>query len=189
MEINFSTNIRAFSNKLTMFKARLVPEAVARSLTEVAMMVRDAEKANESKRLDRPRPFTLQTFVDFMLAQSTPLLDSIAVVRQVRTRGGVRLFTLNNESKELHEYRVRTFQLDTVFLGFLTSCYMGQTKPDEGIYLSALGIASCRGALDSLMAEVLEGHIRSHIADPKARRGDRDAAIEQLIDVIRAYLK
>ena len=50
-------------------------------------------------------------------------------------------------------------------------------------------IASCRGAMDSLMAEVLEGHIRAHIGDPKTRGTDRDAAIEQLIDVIRAYLK
>lgn len=50
-------------------------------------------------------------------------------------------------------------------------------------------IASCRGALDGLMAEVLEGHIRSHIADPKERDRERQAAIEQLIDVIRAYLK
>ena len=50
-------------------------------------------------------------------------------------------------------------------------------------------IASCRGAIDGLMAEVMEGHIRSHIADPKERNGERTAAIEQLIDVIRAYLK
>lgn len=50
-------------------------------------------------------------------------------------------------------------------------------------------IASSRGAMDSLMAEVLEGHIRSHIADTKARPAERDAAIEELIDVIRVYLK
>jgi DNA-binding FrmR family transcriptional regulator len=50
-------------------------------------------------------------------------------------------------------------------------------------------IASCRGAMDGLMAEVLEGHIRSHIADHNSRNRDRDAAIELLIDVIKAYLK
>ena len=57
-----------------------------------------------------------------------------------------RLFTLNNESAELHEYRVATFQLDTIFQGFLTSCYLGQVKPDEGTYLSAVGIAACERA-------------------------------------------
>jgi DNA-binding FrmR family transcriptional regulator len=50
-------------------------------------------------------------------------------------------------------------------------------------------IASCRGAIDSLMAEVLEGHIRSHVGDPKVRGPERDAAIEELIDVIRSYLR
>jgi DNA-binding FrmR family transcriptional regulator len=50
-------------------------------------------------------------------------------------------------------------------------------------------IASCRGAMDGLMAEVMEGHIRSHIVDPKDRNGGRAEAIEQLIEVIRAYLK
>jgi FrmR/RcnR family transcriptional regulator, repressor of frmRAB operon len=50
-------------------------------------------------------------------------------------------------------------------------------------------IAASRGALDSLMAEVLEGHVRSH-AFAHARRGSEAArAAEEVIDVIRAYLK
>ena len=57
--------------------------------------------------------------------------------------GRYRLFTLNNESRELHEYRVRTFGLCSVFQAFLTSCYLGQVKPDEDIYRNALGIAGC----------------------------------------------
>ena len=57
--------------------------------------------------------------------------------------GRFRLFTLNNESRELHEYRVRTFGLCPVFQSFLTSCYLGQVKPDEDIYRNALGIAHC----------------------------------------------
>ena len=34
-------------------------------------------------------------------------------------------------------------------------------------------IAVCRGALDSLMAEVIEGHIRFHVLDPSARPPNR----------------
>ncbi len=51
-------------------------------------------------------------------------------------------------------------------------------------------LAAARGALHSLMAEVLEGHIRFHVMDH--RRGgnsDRNVAAEQLIDVVRSYLK
>ena len=30
-----------------------------------------------------------------------------------------------------------------------------------------LTLAACRGAMDSLMAEIIEGHIRFHILDPE----------------------
>jgi DNA-binding FrmR family transcriptional regulator len=48
-------------------------------------------------------------------------------------------------------------------------------------------IAGSRGAMDGLMAEVLEGHIRMHVANPKA--SDRTQATEDVIGLIRSYLK
>ena len=59
-------------------------------------------------------------------------------------------------------------------------------------------IAASRGAIDGLMAEVVEGHIRMHIADPRrlaAARGSRSSSAqhaqdtEDLIAVIKTYLK
>ena len=51
-------------------------------------------------------------------------------------------------------------------------------------------LVSVRGAISGLMAEVMEDHIRTHVSDPMNDR-DRDRAqgAEQLIDVVRAYLK
>jgi DNA-binding FrmR family transcriptional regulator len=51
-------------------------------------------------------------------------------------------------------------------------------------------IAATRGALNGLMAQVLEGHFREHVIDPgqKATRGQIDAA-DELVDVVKAYLK
>jgi DNA-binding FrmR family transcriptional regulator len=51
-------------------------------------------------------------------------------------------------------------------------------------------IASVRGAVNGLMAEVMEDHIRRHVVDP-AHEPDptRAAGAEELIEVIRAYLK
>jgi putative hydrolase of the HAD superfamily len=91
----------------------------------------------------RPRPFTPEDFREFMFARSQPLGETLEWVHALARTGKVRLFTLNNESKELHEHRVEKFHLDLIFQGFLVSCYLGQAKPDEGIYLSALGIAAC----------------------------------------------
>jgi FrmR/RcnR family transcriptional regulator, repressor of frmRAB operon len=40
------------------------------------------------------------------------------------------------------------------------------------------------------MAEVLEGHVRFHVLDPKSGKNSPQAeAAEELIDVVRRYLK
>ena len=51
-------------------------------------------------------------------------------------------------------------------------------------------IAGVRGAMAGLMAEVVEDHIRSHLVDAEKHPGALNAeAAEQLMDVIRTYLK
>jgi FrmR/RcnR family transcriptional regulator, repressor of frmRAB operon len=51
-------------------------------------------------------------------------------------------------------------------------------------------VVAARGAMNSLMAEIIEDHVRMHVVDP-ARERDRARAegAEQLIEVIQAYLK
>jgi len=51
-------------------------------------------------------------------------------------------------------------------------------------------IAACRGAMNGLMAQVLEGHIRFHVVDPDRKPTSEQAmATQELIDVIKAYLR
>jgi len=51
-------------------------------------------------------------------------------------------------------------------------------------------IASVRGAMNGLMAELMEHHIRYHVVDPKqAPDSERAKGAEELIDVVRTYLK
>ena len=92
------------------------------------------------------RSFSRDDFKQFMFDQSRVLGETLDWVRSLASSGRYRLLTLNNESRELHEYRVRTFGLCSVFQAFLTSCYLGQVKPDEDIYRSAMGIAGCQSA-------------------------------------------
>jgi len=52
-------------------------------------------------------------------------------------------------------------------------------------------IAACRGALNGLMAQVLEGHIREHVLDPEHQppsAGQAQAA-DLLVDLVHAFLK
>jgi FrmR/RcnR family transcriptional regulator, repressor of frmRAB operon len=49
---------------------------------------------------------------------------------------------------------------------------------------------ACRGAINGLMAEILEGHIRFHVMDPSHKPSPAQSeAAEELVDVIRSYLK
>ena len=51
-------------------------------------------------------------------------------------------------------------------------------------------IAACHGAIKGLMAEVIEGHVRFHVVDPDRQpTSDPAHAAQELIDVIKAYLK
>jgi DNA-binding FrmR family transcriptional regulator len=51
-------------------------------------------------------------------------------------------------------------------------------------------IAACRGAIDALMLEVFDGHIRMHVADPDLNpKSEKSKAAKELIDAARAYLK
>lgn len=51
-------------------------------------------------------------------------------------------------------------------------------------------IAACRGAINGLMAEVLEGHIRFHVVDPdRIPTSDQSKASQELIDLVKRYLK
>ena len=50
-------------------------------------------------------------------------------------------------------------------------------------------IASVRGAINGLMAEVIEDHVRCHVVDPSLPAKERAEGTEELIEVVRAYLK
>lgn len=50
-------------------------------------------------------------------------------------------------------------------------------------------IAGVRGAMNGLMLEVLEEHVRTHMADPDIAEAERAEGTEELISVIRTYLK
>ncbi|WP_179404099.1 metal/formaldehyde-sensitive transcriptional repressor [Burkholderia guangdongensis] len=51
-------------------------------------------------------------------------------------------------------------------------------------------ITSCRGAMNGLLAVVLEDHIRTHLVDADQHDDDtQGSATEQLIEVVHSYFK
>lgn len=49
-------------------------------------------------------------------------------------------------------------------------------------------IASMRGAINGLMTEVIEGHVKEHVAEVKDER-ERTKGADELMDILRSYLK
>lgn len=49
-------------------------------------------------------------------------------------------------------------------------------------------IAATRGAINGLMNEVVEGHIRHHVLSPRAAAAERQGA-DELIAIVRSYFK
>ncbi|MDE3151232.1 MAG: metal/formaldehyde-sensitive transcriptional repressor [Gemmatimonadota bacterium] len=51
-------------------------------------------------------------------------------------------------------------------------------------------IATARGSLNGLMAEVVEGHVQEHMVDRRGRRKASEVrAARELVDVLRRYVK
>jgi len=50
-------------------------------------------------------------------------------------------------------------------------------------------LANVRGGINSLMAEVLEDHIRLHLLSTETTKAQPHELAEDLIDLVRAYLK
>jgi DNA-binding FrmR family transcriptional regulator len=51
-------------------------------------------------------------------------------------------------------------------------------------------VASCRGALNGLMSELIEDHVMMHVLDHQKKPSVEQArAAEQLLSVLKAYLK
>jgi DNA-binding FrmR family transcriptional regulator len=61
---------------------------------------------------------------------------------------------------------------------------------EKGCYEILQTVAAARGALNGLVAELIEDHVRFHVLDPEAKPPKKQAeAAEELIEVVRAYVK
>ena len=86
----------------------------------------------------RSRPFTREAFRDYLFALSQPDNEVLALAKELADSGRYLMSTINNESQEINLYRIETFGLRQIFTLFVSSCFVGLRKPEEGIYRLAL---------------------------------------------------
>ncbi len=90
------------------------------------------------------RDFTKADFKQFMFDQSIELPGMLQWIKEWKKDCGFRVFSLNNEGKELNDYRIKEFALHECFDAFISSCEVGMRKPDPGIFKLAMGIAQVK---------------------------------------------
>ena len=89
--------------------------------------------------------------------------------------------TIEDKRKLLHRVRRLRGQLNAVERAL---------DAEQDCSAVLLTLAACRGAMDALMAEIIEGHIRFHILDSKHNpTREQKRAAKDVIGVVRHYLR
>ena len=69
-------------------------------------------------------------------------------------------------------------------------CVEKALEAEQDCYAVLQTIAACRGAMNALMRQIMEGHVLHHVHDPRRQlTAEQSRATEALLDVIRTYLK
>lgn len=90
---------------------------------------------------NKVRSFTREDFKTFMFSRSTELPGMLAwLIEFKKINSHIKIVSINNEGKELNDYRVKKFQLHRCFDAFISSCEVGMRKPDPGIFSLAMGV-------------------------------------------------
>lgn len=87
------------------------------------------------------REFTRNDFKEFMYSRTTPYPEMIDLICQLKEQYKLKIAIVNNEGRELNEYRIRTFGIDKFVDFFISSCFVHFRKPDADIWRMALDIA------------------------------------------------
>jgi putative hydrolase of the HAD superfamily len=87
------------------------------------------------------RDFTPEQFKEFMFSRSEPKTDMIDLVRALKERHLLKVVAICNEGRELTEYRIKKFNLDSFIDVFACSCFVHLRKPDMRLYRMAVDCA------------------------------------------------
>lgn len=88
-----------------------------------------------------PRDFSKDDFKAFMFGLSEPYPDMLDLVRGIKARNGIKVGVISNEGRELTEYRIRKFGLDSFIDFFVASSFVRFRKPDRDMFRMAMDLA------------------------------------------------
>lgn len=89
----------------------------------------------------QPRSFTPNDFKEFIFSHSKPYPEMLELIKEVRSKLGIKVATLSNEGREIAVYRFQKFKFHEFIDYYIVSCFVHLTKPDPRIFHMALDIA------------------------------------------------
>ena len=89
----------------------------------------------------KPRDFSQQDFIDFMISRSQPYPDTIEFIKAIKLKYALKVSVVSNEGRELTLHRVEHFGLRGFVDAFVFSCFAHFRKPDPDIFNLALNIS------------------------------------------------
>src|SRR4051812_43616167 len=89
----------------------------------------------------KKRSFTKSEFWKFMCDQSQPLPGMIELIQHLKKKYHLKVAVVSNEGRELAEYRIKQFKLNTIADFFIVSSFVHFRKPDADIFRIALDTA------------------------------------------------
>ncbi|HUK26167.1 MAG TPA: HAD family phosphatase [Terriglobales bacterium] len=122
-----------------------VDEAEFQSRHELVVSSFERGKISLKEYLDstvfcQPRSFSREEFQQAMFSASKPKPEALSLARKLAGTRRYLMGTINNESRELNDYRIQTFGLREIFSLFVSSCFVDLRKPEEKIYRLALDL-------------------------------------------------
>ncbi len=106
-----------------------------------------------------PRSFTPEEFLEAMKQQSMlHPQTAIDLLRQISSSQDYGVAIMNNESRELNDYRIEKFGFHELFDCFVSSCYVGLRKPHPEIYELTLDLLQ-RDPAEVVFIDDREGNI------------------------------
>lgn len=111
----------------------------------------ESGKLSLDEYLDRivfyePRDFSREDFKAFMYRYSQPFDDMITLMKTLKEAYHLKTVVVSNEGRELNQYRIDTFKLNSFIDFFVSSSFVHFRKPDIDIFKVALDIAQVPAA-------------------------------------------
>ena len=79
-----------------------------------------------------------------MYDQSKPFPEMITLLQELKKKYALKIAVVSNEGRELAEYRIKQFKLNTFADFFIVSSFVHFRKPDADIFRIALDTAQVR---------------------------------------------